>query len=150
MIPTGDIQPVAGTPLDFRQPRPIGGRIADLAPSADNPGGYDHNYVLDGTPGSMRRCAVVTSPRTGITMTLSSDQPGIQFYSGNFLDGVPGKGGTTYNARDGLCLETQAFPDSINKQGKPGWPDVILRPGKTYHHRMVHAFTVAPTTPAAH
>jgi aldose 1-epimerase len=74
-------------------------------------------------------------------MTVSSDQPGIQFYSGNFLDGIPGKNGAVYAKNDGLCLETQAFPDSINKQGKAGWPSVILRPGTAYRHEMVHAFT---------
>ncbi len=74
-------------------------------------------------------------------MTVASDQPGIQFYSGNFLDGIPGKNGTTYVKNDALCLETQAFPDSINKQGKQGWPDVVLRPGQVYQHTMVHSFT---------
>ena len=74
-------------------------------------------------------------------MTVASDQPGIQFYSGNFLDGIPGKDGTTYGKNDALCLETQAFPDSINKQGKQGWPDVLLRPGQVYQHTMVHSFT---------
>ena len=142
MIPTGDIQHVGMTPLDFRAPKAIGRDIAQLPAGKDDPGGYDHNFVVNGTPGTMRTCASVTCPRTGITMTVSSDQPGIQFYSGNFLDGVPGKGNAVYAKHDGFCLETQAFPDSINKQGKAGWPDVVLRPGKTYEHRMVHAFTV--------
>ena len=142
MIPTGDIQHVGMTPLDFRAPKAIGRDIDRLPAGKDGPGGYDHNFVVNGEPGTMRTCASVSCPRTGITMTVSSDQPGIQFYSGNFLDGVPGKGNATYAKHDGFCLETQAFPDSINKQGKAGWPDVVLRPGKTYSHRMVHAFTV--------
>ena len=141
LITTGEITDVAGTPLDFRTQKAIGTDFAKLPATKDDPGGYDHNFVVNGAAGSMRNCATVRSPKTGIVMTVSSDQPGIQFYSGNFLDGVPGKGTATYAKNDGLCLETQAFPDSINKQGKPGWPDVVLRPGKTYSHRMVHAFT---------
>lgn len=141
LITTGEIVPVEGTPLDFRTAKPVGRDIAKLPASKDDPGGYDHNLVVNGAPGSMRPCAVVRSPKTGIVMAISSDQPGIQFYSGNFLDGIPGKEGAAYGKNDGLCLETQAFPDSINKQGKPGWPDVILRPGKTYRHSMVHAFS---------
>jgi aldose 1-epimerase len=96
---------------------------------------------VDGTPGTMRPAAVLRSPVTGITMLVSSNQPGIQFYSGNFLDGIPGKDGAIYRKHDGLCLETQAYPDSVNKQGKPGWPNVVLRPGERYDHRMVHRFT---------
>ena len=145
LITTGEIAPVAGTPLDFRKAKPIGQDFAKLPATKDDPGGYDHNFVVNGIPGSTRECAVVTSPRTGITMTVRSNQPGIQFYSGNFLDGVPGKNGAVYAKNDGLCLETQAFPDSVNKQGKPGWPDVILRPGKPYRHEMVHAFTAGDT-----
>ncbi|NBV64913.1 MAG: galactose mutarotase [Planctomycetes bacterium] len=142
LITTGEITDVAGTPLDFRTQKAIGTDFAKLPATKDDPGGYDHNFVVNGAAGSMRTCATVRSPKTGIVMTVSSDQPGIQFYSGNFLDGVPGKGTATYAKNDGLCLETQAFPDSINKQGKAGWPDVVLRPGKTYSHRMVHAFSV--------
>lgn len=141
LITTGEIAPVAGTPLDFRAAKAIGEDFAKLPATKDDPGGYDHNFVVNGAPGTVRECARVTSPRTGITMTVSSDQPGIQFYSGNFLDGIPGKNGAVYAKNDGLCLETQAFPDSINKQGKAGWPSVILRPGTAYRHEMVHAFT---------
>ena len=142
LITTGEITDVAGTPLDFRKAKAISTDFAKLPATKDDPGGYDHNFVVNGAAGSMRTCATVRSPKSGIVMVVSSDQPGIQFYSGNFLDGVPGKGTATYAKNDGLCLETQAFPDSINKQGKAGWPDVVLRPGKTYSHRMVHAFTV--------
>ena len=141
LITTGEIKDVAGTPLDFRKAKAIGADFAQLPATKDDPGGYDHNFVVNGAAGAMRTCATVRSPKSGIVMVVSSDQPGIQFYSGNFLDGVPGKGTATYAKNDGLCLETQAFPDSINKQGKAGWPDVVLRPGKTYSHRMVHAFT---------
>jgi aldose 1-epimerase len=141
LITTGEIAPVAGTALDFRAAKPIGQDFAKLPATKDDPGGYDHNFVVNGAPGTVHECARVTSPRTGITMTVSSDQPGIQFYSGNFLDGIPGKNGAVYAKNDGLCLETQAFPDSINKQGKAGWPSVILRPGTAYRHEMVHAFT---------
>ena len=141
LITTGEIKDVAGTPLDFRKAKAIGADFAQLPATKDDPGGYDHNFVVNGAAGAMRTCATVCSPKSGIVMVVSSDQPGIQFYSGNFLDGVPGKGTATYAKNDGLCLETQAFPDSINKQGKAGWPDVVLRPGKTYSHHMVHAFT---------
>ena len=141
LITTGEIKDVAGTPLDFRKAKAIGADFAQLPATKDDPGGYDHNFVVNGAAGAMRTCATVRSPKSGIVMVVSSDQPGIQFYSGNFLDGVPGKGTATYAKNDGLCLETQAFPDSINKQGKAGWPDVVLRPGKTYSHRIVHAFS---------
>lgn len=141
LITTGEIRPVEGTPLDFRAAKPIGRDIGQLPATKDDPGGYDHNWCVDGAAGTMRPAALLRSPATGIEMLISSNQPGIQFYSGNFLDGIPGKGGATYRKHDGLCLETQAYPDSINKQGKPGWPNVVLRPGQRYDHRMVHRFS---------
>jgi len=141
LITTGEIRPVEGTPLDFRATKPIGRDIGQLPATKDDPGGYDHNWCVDGAAGTMRPAALLRSPATGIEMLISSNQPGIQFYSGNFLDGIPGKGGATYRKQDGLCLETQAYPDSINKQGKPGWPNVVLRPGQRYDHRMVHRFS---------
>jgi aldose 1-epimerase len=141
LITTGEIRPVEGTPLDFRAAKPIGRDIGQLPATKDDPGGYDHNWCVDGAAGTMRPSALLRSPATGIEMLISSNQPGIQFYSGNFLDGIPGKGGATYRKHDGLCLETQAYPDSINKQGKPGWPNVVLRPGQRYDHRMVHRFS---------
>ena len=141
LITTGEIKPVDGTPLDFRVAKPIGRDIAQLPATKDDPGGFDHNWCVDGATGTMRPAALLRSPKTGITMLVSSNQPGIQFYSGNFLDGIPGKDGATYRKHDGLCLETQAYPDSINKQGKPGWPNVVLRPGERYDHRMVHRFS---------
>lgn len=141
LITTGEIAPVSGTPLDFRSAKRIGADIGKLPATGDDPGGYDHNFCVNGLAGTMRTCAVLRSPATGIAMTIRSDQPGIQFYSGNFLDGIPGKDGAIYRAHDGLCLETQAYPDSINKQGRAGWPSVILRPGDRYSHRMVHQFS---------
>lgn len=144
-IPTGELAPVAGTPYDFRQPKPIGRDIAQLPASGpDNPGGYDINFVVrdsgDAAPGALRLVARVRGPDSGRIMEIHADQPGVQFYSGNFLNGVAGKEGATYAKHTGFCLETQAFPDAVNRQGEPGWPDVILRPGETYRHTMIHRF----------
>lgn len=144
-IPTGDLAPVAGTAVDFRSPKAIGRDIAaypgDEAEGGEDPGGYDHNFCLDGEAGTMREVVRLADSDTGIVMAISTDQPGIQFYTGNFLNGMTGKGGAVYEKFGGLCLETQAYPDSINHRGEPGWPDVVLRPGETYRHRMVHRFT---------
>jgi aldose 1-epimerase len=144
-IPTGELAPVAGTPYDFRQPRPIGRDIGRLPPAgADNPGGYDINFVVrdapGGEPAALRRVARVYGPASGRIMEIHADQPGVQFYSGNFLGGVDGKGGASYARYAGFCLETQAFPDAINHQGEHGWPNVVLRPGESYRHTMVHTF----------
>jgi len=145
LITTGEIKPVAGTALDFTSAKPIGQDFAKMASTGkDDPGGYDHNFVLDQAPkgqGGMWLSAVVVEPKSGRSMEVWSNQPGIQFYTGNFLDGIPGKGGTVYNKNGALCLETQAFPDSVNKQGKAGWPNVVLQPGQTYTHNMVHRFS---------
>jgi aldose 1-epimerase len=93
--------------------------------------------------------AILMDPASGRSMEVWSNQPGIQFYTGNFLDGIPGKSGAVYAKNGALCLETQAFPDSINKQGKPGWSNAVLRPGQTYDHQMVHRFSsVAPSAAA--
>ena len=140
LIPTGEIAPVRGTPLDFTRAKAIGRDIDQLPGGGDDPGGFDHNFVIDGEVGAMRRAARVFDPDSGRAMEIWSDQAGIQFYSGNFLDGIVGKGGTSYDKHDGFCLETQVFPDAINKQGVDGWPSVVLRPGVTYRHRMVHRF----------
>ncbi len=145
LITTGEIKPVAGTPLDFTTAKPIGQDFAKMASTGkDDPGGYDHNFVLDQSPkeGAMWLSAVVVEPKSGRAMEVWSNQPGIQFYTGNFLDGIPGKDGTVYNKNGALCLETQAFPDSANKQGKASWPNVVLQPGQTYTHNMVHRFGV--------
>jgi len=142
LIPTGELSPVAGTPYDFRSAKRIGrdiGSIPTVGP--DDPGGYDLNYVVDGGASEMRLMARVVGADSGRVMEIEADQPGIQFYSGNFIDGVVGKGGAVYPKNAALCLESQYFPDSINKQG-PGWADVVLRPGEVYRHRMVHRFGV--------
>ena len=148
LITTGELAPVAGTPLDFTTAKPIGRDIGKLPASGNDPGGFDHNLVLDQSEqqDGLRLSAVLADPASGRSMELWSNQPGIQFYSGNFLDGVPGKDGAVYDKFDGLCLESQAFPDSVNKVGKPGWPDVVLRPGQKYSHRMVHRFTAVQPT----
>jgi aldose 1-epimerase len=136
LIPTGQLAPVAGTPFDFRQPKAIG---RDIAQSGGDPVGFDHNFVLNGAMGELRWAARLADPKSGRQMEILTSEPGIQFYSGNFLDGsLAGKGGVAYTKHHGLCLETQHFPDSINK---PEWPTVILRPGQTYRHVMVHRFT---------
>jgi aldose 1-epimerase len=133
LIPTGELEPVAGTPLDFTTPTAIGARIAQAE------GGYDHNFVLRGEKGTLRLAARVVEPKSGRVMEIFTDQPGIQFYSGNFLDGsVKGKDGIVYKKHYGFCLETQHFPDSPNK---PSFPSVVLRPGGTYRHTMVHRFS---------
>lgn len=140
-IPTGELAPVAGTLYDFRTPTAIGARIEDLPPvGPTDPGGYDHNYVLDGEPGLVRLAALLRDPVSGRTMRIRTDQPGVQFYTGNYLDGVAGKGRAVYAKRAGLCLETQIFPDAVNRRGRPGWPDPVLRPGQRYRHVMIHAF----------
>ena len=139
-IPTGDIVTVTRTPFDFTLRKRIGAGIEKLPAQGDNPGGYDLNYVIDGFDGSLRRAARVTHLTSGRTMEIWTTMPGIQFYSGNFLDGVAGKNGAVYTKHNGLCLETQYFPDAVNKRGRPGWADPVLRPGETYHHVMIHRF----------
>lgn len=141
LIPTGEIAPVAQTPFDFTDPKAIAADINQLPPSGDDPGGYDLNYVVDGSAKELRFVARAVDPGSGRSMEIYANQPGVQFYSGNFLDGVSGKGGVVYDKHDGFCLETQKFPDAINKQGRPGWPNVVLRPGEQYRHVMIHRFS---------
>ena len=138
LIPTGELRKVEGTVMDFRKPESIGARIKEVG---GKPVGYDHNYVLNKCP-LMRRsvAADVYEPKSGRVMKVSTDQPGIQFYSGNFLDGtITGKGGKIYRQYDGFCLETQHFPDSPNE---PKFPSVVLRPGQTYKTTTVYQFGV--------
>jgi aldose 1-epimerase len=137
VVPTGEIQPVKGTSFDFTTAKPIG---RDLKAAGGTPTGYDLNYVVDGPPGTVRPVARVEDPTSGRVLTIESDQPGVQFYTGNFLDGsAHGKGGVPYRQYGGLCLETQAFPNSVNV---PAWqPQLILRPGKTYRHAIVYRFS---------
>ena len=137
---TGEILPVAGTPLDFTRPRCIGDGIEADDPQIRNAHGYDHNWVLN-TPGNLSIVAAeLYSPATGIDLKVYTTEPGIQVYCGNFLDGtVVGKGGVAYPRRSAICLETQHYPDSPNK---PQWPSVVLRPGETYHSHCIYAFGV--------
>lgn len=137
LIPTGEIAPVKGTPMDFTSPHPIGDRLLDLT---NSPRGYDHNYVLNSKGKKLSLAATVYEPKSGRFMEILTDQPGIQFYSGNFLDGtLTGKRGVTYHKYHGFCLETQHFPDSVNH---PNFPSVILRPGKKYKTTTIHRFSV--------
>lgn len=138
---TGEIAPVAGTPMDFTTPKAVGAEISNFEyEQLKNGNGYDHNWVLN-TAGNDSVAAVrLVSPATGIALEVYTDEPGIQVYSGNFLDGtVTGKGGKTYQQRTGICLETQHYPDSPNK---PEWPSVVLRPGETYTSHCVFRFDV--------
>lgn len=142
LIPTGVLAPVAGTPLDFRQPTAIGARIAQPDQQLKNGGGYDHNFVLNRTGDSLSLAARVVEPTTGRVLTVSTTEPGVQFYTGNFLDGtITGKGGHQYLKRYAFCLETQHFPDSPNH---PNFPSTILKPGTEYQSHTVFAFSVQP------
>jgi aldose 1-epimerase len=137
LIPTGEIAPVRGTPMDFTSPTAIGARIDQLK---GDPGGYDHNYVLQGGEGRPALAARVRDPRSGRVMEVLTTEPGLQFYSGNFLDGtVKGKGGVVYRKHQGFCMEAQHFPDSVNQ---PNFPSVILQPGKTYTQTTIYRFKV--------
>lgn len=136
-IPTGERRLVSGTPFDFREPTPIGARIGLSDPELIVGSGYDHNFVIDGWDGSLRPVAEVFEPTTGRTLVVSTTEPGLQFYSGNHLRGVRGKGGRVHAARDGFCLEAQHFPDSPNQ---PSFPSTVLRPGQTYRQTTQYAF----------
>jgi aldose 1-epimerase len=138
LIPTGQLTAVAGTPLDFRQPTRVGARIDDPHPQIKFGIGYDHNWVLNRKGSGLELAARVTEPKSGRTLEVLTTEPGVQFYTGNFLDGtVKGKGGVVYNRRSGLCLETQHYPDSPNQ---PSFPSTILRPGGTYQSQTVWRF----------
>jgi aldose 1-epimerase len=139
MVPYGETKAVTGTPFDFTSAKTIG---RDLARTGGTPIGYDHNFVVNGQPNELRAVARLKDPRSGRVMILTADQPGVQFYTGNFLDGSLTGKGATYVQHAALCLETQKYPNAINV---PAWRDqVIVRPGQTYRHRMIHAFTVEP------
>ncbi len=135
-IPTGEIKPVGGSVMDFTKPVAIGARIDEVT---GDPGGYDHNYVLNSQDGSLALCGRVRDPESGRVMKIYTTEPGIQFYSGNFLDGtLIGKGGRIYEQRFGFCLEAQHYPDSVNH---PKFPSVILAPGETYRQQTVYKFS---------
>jgi aldose 1-epimerase len=135
LIPTGELAPVKGPGLDFTQPRRIGERIADYMSFAK---GYDHNFVLNSGGNSLAMAARVQEPKSGRVMEVWTTEPGVQLYCGNHLDGsLTGVGGAVYKQHTGFCLETQHFPDSINK---PSFPSVILRPGETFKSTTAHRF----------
>jgi aldose 1-epimerase len=137
LIPTGEIRNVEGTPMDFTTPHTIGERIDQVE------GGYDHNFVLRGDGGTLILAARVYEPESRRVMQIRTTEPGIQFYSGNFLDGsITGKAGKVYHKHYGFCLEPQHFPDSPNK---PNFPSTILRPGDRYMSLTVFKFTTQPT-----
>ncbi len=140
LIPTGEVAPVEGTPMDFRTPKAIAQDIESDHEAVRLGNGFDHNWVLN-TAGDIAKLATsLYSPATGILLETYTDQYGIQAYSGNFLTGeVAGKHGTMYPRRAGVCLETQLFPDSPNR---PEWPTAVLRPGETYKHRCIYKFSV--------
>jgi aldose 1-epimerase len=135
LIPTGEIATVSGTPLDFTKPTAIGARIAQLTAT----GGYDHNYVLNSGGGKLSLAARAYDPKSGRVMETWTTQPGVQLYTANGMNGkLKGKGGAAYPKHAGFCLETQHFPDSVNK---PNFPSVILRPGETYKQTTVWKFS---------
>lgn len=139
LIPTGELRPVAGTPFDFRKPTAIGARINQPDEQLKFGNGYDHNWVFPKKPGELTRLARVTEPTTGRVMEVWSTEPGLQFYTGNFLDGrLTGKGGWVYQFRNGFCMEPQHFPDSPNK---PHFPSVVLKPGQVYRNTIIYRFS---------
>ncbi|MFC3345916.1 aldose epimerase family protein [Streptomyces echinoruber] len=141
LIPTGELAKVAGTPFDFRRAKPIGRDLRAGHPQQVQAKGYDHNWVLDkGVTARPEPVATLRDPRSGRTLRIATDQPGLQFYSGNFLDGtLVGTSGRAYRQGDALCLETQHFPDSPNHAH---FPSTVLRPGRTYRTTTIHTFGV--------
>jgi aldose 1-epimerase len=140
LIPTGEQKPVEGTAFDFRKATEIGARIGEKDEQLKFGNGYDHCWVLNKAPQGLNRAAVLFDKNTGREVAVFTSEPGIQFYSGNFLDGsLIGKGGRPYNFRTGLCLETQHFPDSPNR---PEFPDVVLNPGEKYYSETIYRFNV--------
>jgi aldose 1-epimerase len=130
LIPTGRLVPVKGTPFDFTRPKPIGRDIAAA-------GGYDHCYALDGGAQELKPCAEVSETESGRSMKVFTTQPGLQFYTGNSLAGIPGKIGSVYHKHGGFCLETQYFPDSPNR---PAFPDAVFGPDRVYHEKSLFSF----------
>jgi len=136
LIPTGELAYVEGTPFDFRKPHAIGDYFDEVG---GNPPGYDHNFVVDGSDGESRLAAKVMDPKTGRSLEVQTTQPGVQFYTGNFLDGTLVSGNRTFIQHSGLCLETQHFPDSPNQ---PAFPSTVLRPGEKFISRTIFKFGV--------
>jgi len=142
LIPTGEIKPVDGTPFDFRKPTAIGARINSDDEQIKFGPGYDHNWVINKPPGRLRLMARVCDPTSGRVMEVFSAEPGLQFYSGNFLDGsIKGKGGAVYQRRNAFCMEPQHYPDSPNQ---PQFPTTELKPDETYHNTIIYKFSVQP------
>jgi aldose 1-epimerase len=136
LIPTGELRPVAGTPFDFRRPTAIGARIEQSDEQLKLGNGYDHTFVLNHPAGRLSLAARVTEPTTGRVLEVLTTEPGVQFYTGNFLDGtICGAGGRVYQRRHGFCLEAQHFPDSPNQ---PTFPSVVLRPGQVYRNSIIY------------
>jgi len=141
LIPTGEIRKVTGTAFDFTSPRPIGAHICDDDEQLKFAGGYDHNFALRSKGAGIQKVARLYHPRSGRVLEVITTQPGLQFYSGNYLDGsLVGKGGRAYVKYSGCCLETQHFPDSPNHAN---FPSTVLRPGEAYRHTTVFKFSVA-------
>jgi aldose 1-epimerase len=138
-IPTGELREVKGTPFDFRKPTAIGARIGADDEQLKFGNGYDHNFVLNGRAGQLRKAAEVYEPSTGRVMEVWTTEPGVQLYTGNYLDVAAGKGGQPYPRRSGFCLETQHYPDSPNH---PAFPSTVLRKGDTYSSTTVYKFSV--------
>ncbi|MEE2710415.1 MAG: aldose epimerase family protein [Gemmatimonadota bacterium] len=141
-IPTGEIAPVSGGPFDFTAAKQIGQdlwRMSSLGP--EDPGGYDHNFVVRNSDGTLRHAATMKEGGCGRVMEVHTNQPGVQFYTANYLDGsITGKSGAVYGKHGAFCLETQKYPNAINKLDAPGWPSVILRPGEVYRHEVEYRF----------
>jgi aldose 1-epimerase len=139
LIPTGEIRPVQGTPLDFTTATAIGARINDNYEQLVVGRGYDHNFVINRKEDGLILAARVHEPTSGRVLEVFTTEPAVQFYSGNFLDGtITGKHGHVYKQRNGFCLETQHYPDSPNH---PDFPSTILRPGATFHSQTVFKFS---------
>jgi aldose 1-epimerase len=139
LIPTGELRAVSGTPFDFRKATAVGARIEQNDEQLKLGKGYDHNWVLDQNGAAPSLAARVEEPSSGRVLEAFTDQPGVQFYTGNSLDGsIKGKGGKPYGRFSGLCLETQHFPDSPNK---PGFPSTVLKPGQAFHSTTIYRFT---------
>jgi aldose 1-epimerase len=136
LIPTGELKPVRGTPFDFTKPTLIGARIDQVK---GDPGGYDHNYVLNSGGQTLTLAARAVEPKSGRVLEMFTTEPGVQFYTGNYLDGsVKGKAGVAYQKHQGFCLEAQHFPDTVHHAN---FPSIILKPGKTYTQRTVYKFS---------
>jgi aldose 1-epimerase len=138
LIPTGKIESVDGTPFDFRKPTTIGARINDPNTELQYGPGYDHNWIINKPPGQLGLVARVYEPTSGRTMEVQSTEPGTQFYAGNSLDGMKGKGGAVYKGRTGFCIEPQHYPDSPNH---PNFPSTELKPGETYTNIIIYKFS---------